>query len=73
MTFEDKLKRLEEILSKLENDKLGLEESVLLFEEGKKLFSELQVELDKSIEKLAYIVEDGEVKPFLDEESEKEI
>ena len=37
MTFEEKLHKLEEILSKLESDKLGLEESVKLYEEGKKL------------------------------------
>ena len=63
----------EYVLSKLENERLGLEESVKLYEEGKKLTKELQEELDKSMKKLAYIVEDGEVVPFLDEESEKEI
>ena len=73
MTFEEKMNRLEKIISKLENEKLGLEESVQLYEEGKKLTKELQEELDKSMKKLAYIVEDGEVVPFLDEESEKEI
>ena len=73
MTFEEKMNRLEAIIAKLENEKLGLEESVKLYEEGKKLTKELQEELDKSMKKLAYIVEDGEVVPFLDEESEKEI
>ena len=73
MTFEEKMTRLEVIVSKLENERLGLEESVKLYEAGKKLTKELQEELDKSMKKLAYIVEDGEVVPFLDEESEKEI
>ena len=73
MTFEEKMTRLEVIVSKLENERLGLEESDKLYEEGKKLTKELQEELDKSMKKLAYIVEDGEVVPFLDEESEKEI
>lgn len=73
MTFEEKMTRLEVIVSKLENERLGLEESVKLYEEGKKLTKELQEELDQSMKKLAYIVEDGEVVPFLDEESEKEI
>ena len=73
MTFEEKLHKLEEILSKLESDKLGLEESVKLYEEGKKLSTELHNELKESSKKLSYIIEDGEVKPFLDEESAKEI
>ena len=73
MTFEEKMTRLEMIVSKLENEKLGLEETVKLYEDGKKLTKELQEELDSSMKKLAYIVEDGEVVPFLDEETEKEI
>ena len=73
MTFEEKLHKLEEILSKLESDKLGLEESVKLYEEGKKLSLELHKELNDSCKKLSYIIKDGEVIPYLDEESAKEI
>ena len=73
MSFEEKIKRLEEIVNILESNKLGLDESVKLYEEGRKISKELQEELEKSMKKLAYIVEDGEVKPFLDEESEREI
>jgi exodeoxyribonuclease VII small subunit len=35
--FEDALKRLEEIVQKLERENVGLDESVALFKEGKNL------------------------------------
>ena len=38
--FEDKLSRLEEITSSLENSEIGLEQSIQLFEEGVKLSTE---------------------------------
>ena len=38
--FEDKLSRLEEITSSLENSEIGLEQSIQLFEEGVKLSKE---------------------------------
>ncbi len=36
-TFEQDLQRLEEISSKLENEEVGLDEAISLFEEGVKL------------------------------------
>ena len=41
--FEENLKRLQEINDKLENEKLSLDESIKLYEEG--------IEISKSIEK----------------------
>ena len=38
--FEDKLARLEEITTSLENSEIGLEDSIKLFEEGVKLSKE---------------------------------
>ena len=38
--FEDKLARLEEITTSLENSEIGLEDSIQLFEEGVKLSKE---------------------------------
>jgi exodeoxyribonuclease VII small subunit len=35
--FEEALKRLEEIVAKLERESVGLDESVTLFQEGKRL------------------------------------
>ncbi len=43
--FEEKMKRLEEIVEKLSSPDLGLEESLKLFEEGVRLVRELNKEL----------------------------
>ena len=46
MTFEQKMARLEEIVSKLEKGDAQLSDSLQLFEEGTKLVSECSKELD---------------------------
>lgn len=46
MTFEQKMARLEEIVSKLEKGDVQLSDSLQLFEEGTKLVSECSKELD---------------------------
>lgn len=64
MNFEAKLKRLEEIVQKMEKGDLGLEESLKLFEEGIKLSRECQNELQSAeaqIEKLVSVAQDGQV------------
>lgn len=70
MKFEEKLARLEEIIAQLENDSLGLDNSVKLYQEAKKLSQELNLELAESMKKLSYIVEDGQLQ-VLDEENLK--
>ena len=62
MTFEEKLEKLEEIVNKLENEKLNLESSIALYQEAKKLSDELNKELNESINKMPYIVENGQIK-----------
>ena len=47
-TFEDNLKRLEELVKSLEQNELGLDESLKAFEEGSKLADALGKELDKA-------------------------
>ena len=47
-TFEDDLKRLEELVRSLEQNELSLEESLQAFEEGNKLGESLMKELDKA-------------------------
>lgn len=44
-SFEEKLSRLEEVSALLEKEDLGLDESVLLFEEGVKLSKECLIAL----------------------------
>ena len=62
MTFEEKLEKLEEIVNKLENEKLNLESSIALYQEAKILSDELNKELNESIKKMSYIVENGQIK-----------
>lgn len=62
MTFEEKLEKLEEIVNKLENEKLNLESSIALYQEAKYLSDELNKELNESINKMSYIVENGQIK-----------
>jgi len=58
MDYENKLKRLEEIVQKLENGKIGLQESTELFEEGVKLSKELKEILVQYKGKITQIKED---------------
>jgi exodeoxyribonuclease VII small subunit len=47
-SFEENLKRLEEISNLLESDELGLDDSISLFEEGLKLSKTCITELKKA-------------------------
>jgi exodeoxyribonuclease VII small subunit len=61
--FEAELKRLGEVVEKLEDGELGLEESLALFEEGVKLSRSAQQRLDaaeKRVEELIRIDENGD-------------
>ena len=62
-TFESSIRRLGEIVDKLEAGDLPLEESLQLFEEGVKLAKSSQARLDaaeKRVEELLGIGDDGE-------------
>ena len=67
-TFEDDLKRLEELVRSLEQNELTLEESLAAFEEGSELGDALMKELNRAQERVAKLVksEQGEfeLKPF---------
>lgn len=75
-TFEDDLKRLEELVRSLEQNELGLEESLDAFEEGTKLGEALMKELDKAQKRVAKLVktEQGEfdLEPFDDDSEESD-
>lgn len=73
MTFEEKLKKLEELANRLESENLTLEDSVSIYQEAKLISQELTKELNDSMEKLSYIVENGQIKPFDSEEVKKDI
>ena len=56
--FEDKLARLEEITTSLENSEIGLEDSIQLFEEGVKLSKECLSVLEKAELKVTALKKD---------------
>ncbi len=50
--FEQSLKRLDEIVNKIENETLPLEECLKLYEEGKKLIASLESALKEAEKKV---------------------
>lgn len=63
MSFEESCLRLEEIISKLEDEKLPLDESVKLYEEGMKLVVKCNNELSNVERKIKILTrgEDGQL------------
>lgn len=56
-TFEDNLKELEEIATKLETENLGLDEAIEEFEKGMKLSKECTKKLDEAEKRINILVE----------------
>ena len=56
-TFEQTLEELENIVTKLENGELNLDESIKHFEVATKLYKECKVELDKAEKKISVLTE----------------
>ena len=54
-TFEEKLSRLNEIVEKVENTTLSLDDAMKLYEEGNALIKELQKSLDEAETKIQVI------------------
>ena len=52
LSFEEKLKRLDEVVGKIEGEELPLQEVLSLYQEGKTLIKELQGELKAAEEKV---------------------
>lgn len=67
-SFEDSLKKLEDIVAQMERGDLPLEESVKLFEEGTRLSAECRRQLDEAEGKIEMLVKqrDGSIRrePF---------
>lgn len=64
--FENILKRLEEIVAKMESGGLNLEESMALYEEGIKKSEKLNSMLTEARKKVMKLVSDSEDPPSLD-------
>lgn len=71
--FETALKRLEEIVEKLESGETELEESIKLFEEGVELINYCNQKLNETKKKIEMLVEKGGKYITVEIESEKEI
>ncbi len=68
MNFEKKLVRLEEIVQKMEQGDLTLEDSLKFFEEGVKLSKECQVQLTEAEAKVKLLVSlDANGKPVMED------
>ncbi len=59
MGFEKKLKRLEEIVEKMETGDLSLDDSLKSFEEGVKLSKECHVQLSEAEQKVKLLVKEN--------------
>ncbi|MCD6534807.1 MAG: exodeoxyribonuclease VII small subunit [Deltaproteobacteria bacterium] len=57
-SFEDSMKRLEEVVGKLEGEEVSLEESLKLFEQGVKLMRFCHLRLSEVEEKVQILVAD---------------
>ncbi|MCP4581968.1 MAG: exodeoxyribonuclease VII small subunit [candidate division Zixibacteria bacterium] len=72
--FEKAMERLEQIVEDLESGKLGLDESIKVFEEGVDLSKKCHKKLTEAETKVKQLIknEDGEFELNLFEEDEKE-
>ena len=64
LSFEAAYEELEAIVAKLESGELTLEESVTLFERGRRLSDHCQAILDKAELRVNQLTDEGEVKPL---------
>lgn len=67
-SFETRLERLEEIVDRLESDKLSLEESLDLYEEGVTLVKECRERLEEAEQKIEILNEQGEKEQIQEED-----
>jgi len=61
MKFEDNLKKLEGLVSRMESGELGLDDMIKSFEEGRKLVTECQKDLESIRQRIEKVTKDGTV------------
>ena len=64
MKFEDNLKKLEGLVGKMESGELNLDEMIKAFEEGRKLVTECQKDLDSIRQRIEKVTKDGSTVPL---------
>jgi exodeoxyribonuclease VII small subunit len=62
--FDEKLEQLDEMLARLEEGKLSLDEALSTFERGVTLVKESRELLDKAEQRVTLLTKDGEEIPF---------
>ena len=65
-TFEERLKRLQEVVTALEEGELDLETSVKLYKEGLELSRSCREQLEKARNEVRILTEEGKEQPFDD-------
>ncbi len=68
MTYEEALKKLEEIVEKMENEEFSLDESLRHFEEGMIITRHCRDLLTKAEFKVEQVLQNGELKEFKETE-----
>ena len=64
MKFEDNLKKLEGLVGKMESGELNLDEMIKAFEEGRKLVTNCQKDLDSIRQRIEKVTKDGTTVPL---------
>lgn len=64
MKFEDNLKKLEGLVGKMESGEMNLDEMIKAFEEGRKLVTECQKDLDSIRQRIEKVTKDGSIEPL---------
>lgn len=67
LTIEEKFSRLEELVSKLENEKMTLKESLALYQEAMNLSKELNIELNEASKQVLIVQENNKLENFEEE------
>lgn len=63
-TLEENFAKLEEMIGRMENKEIGLEESFQLYEEGMKLLKQCNDQIDKVEKKVQILKQNGETDEF---------
>ena len=64
MKFEDNLRKLEGLVARMESGEMNLDEMIKAFEEGRKLVTECQKDLDSIRQRIEKVTKDGSVEPL---------
>jgi len=65
-TYEENIRRLEEIVHRLEKGDISLEESLAAFEEGVNLIKICQQQLERVAERIQVVTQTGDLVPLAD-------